>query len=269
MDMTAEAIKILLDAGKKSAGIVTHMAPSGDTQIVVDPAGNSITLGVPPHPRNHQLGNLLDLIALVKRFTGAGNPEPAVARTISIWCSPASVTAVLDDGDGDRRKHRATLPLIFSEQWKKLLAWQAHRPAMTQKQIIQALRIDLNGCARGDDIKVFRDLVMMVNKDGNAKVEHGKESFGKKVLAEVSGVTSIPDEIVLTIPVYTNPGLDGLADIRCAMEIDPVEGLFWIIPLATSMTWALQERQTMIREQLDAAFKDIESVFIYEGMPTA
>ncbi|MEN6333518.1 MAG: hypothetical protein ABFE01_04605 [Phycisphaerales bacterium] len=236
---------------------------------------------IPPKSRSHQLGNLIDLISLVKRFAGVGQPDPHAEQKISVWHSHDAVTAILDDGDEDRRLHRATMPLRISRPFAILQNWQMNRPSLSQKEVIRALRVEFSGCADADDIAVFRSLKFTENRDGESKIEHSKETFGKKVHAEVSVVKAIPEEIILNVPVYDNPWLNQPVPIRCAVEIDTLEGVFWIIPLADSMTAAIQDRQDEIRLKLQNSLKaDLSedhdandvfcpNVFIYEGEPTS
>lgn len=131
------------------------------------------------------------------------------------------------------RRDRATVPLAISKPFSWLMQ---PTKQMDQKSLIRLLRITFADClpAESNLISLLRSLKFTNNGEVQADINRGREAIGKQILNEVRGVDSLPDEIVLNVPVFEN--FKTIASIRCVIEINPDVGTFELIALPSQMS---------------------------------
>lgn len=135
-----------------------------------------------------------------------------------------------------RNNSRVVLRQSTQFAWLSQFAGQG----LPQKQLAQALRITFNGCLSVPDLpKSIARIEWMQTASGQSEVKHGADSWGKSVNAQVGGIAAIPEEFIVTVPVWENWSAYR-ATIRCAIEIDTANQKFSINPYPQEMQKAIQ-----------------------------
>ena len=144
---------------------------------------------------------------------------------------------------------------------------ELERKPKTQAELIRLLRIELAGSIDKALIARFRRLDWTNNAKTAATAEHGRESLGQEVLAEVSGTEDLPEELNLQVPVYRDVGRTTVYTVKCAVEIDTVQATFCVTPLPGQLDLAQESALTAIRDELVKGLSST-SVPIYAGNPS-
>lgn len=212
-------------------------------------------------PRKHLAGSLG---ALADMAQGMGDTCTAA------WYNRHEVSVVLDDTD---RRDVVSLPLTLSHPLRKLSSLEANRTLWwAQKDFINLLRIDLAGClgAAGNLLAVVRQLKFRQLAQSAGDLQHGKASLGKAIEAELTGAGSLPEQVVLHVPVFLNLVLP-TQPVLCALDIDPANEKLALIPLPGALEQALRGGESDIAEKLalHLADTDQKSVPVYYGQRTA
>jgi len=70
-------------------------------------------------------------------------------------------------------------------------------------------------------ITALRQIDFTRTSAGKSHVEHGKESLGRSVEAAVQQADKVPEDFVVRVPVYTNPGAGAfLVEVRVMLYLD-------------------------------------------------
>lgn len=178
---------------------------------------------VKPTTRSHTVSTVADLIAAANTWNLSG----------MIWVSSAAVVLIVDDDD---RRDRVTLPLERSHQFKALSALEKN-PKLDQLGFIRLLRIELSGAVgRSDLISAVRKIKWRTAAAGESNIQHGSESLGKTIEAEVTGAGGIPEEVIVNCPVYSNHGeREQSFGVMCDLEIIAAESKFHFKPIADEL----------------------------------
>lgn len=160
----------------------------------------------------------------------------------------------------DFAKDRAVCPLTLSPQFKQLAAI-AGKP-MSQAQFVRLLRVDFNGCVGSEGLlPLVRNLKWSAGSESSGNIQHGRESMGRSITAEVRGEAAIPEETYLVIQPWEN--FPFATRVDCAIEIDAANKTFALTPYPLSMRKAIDAGVEQIAELLTA--KDMPPAFL--GQP--
>lgn len=241
--------------GKNAEGVSTAnllSVPGDGRKVYVDQNGTLTPLDVTPACRGHKVDSVEDLIAAALRW----NSKPVV------WINGDAVVLLTDDDD---RRDRVTLPLVKSHQFARLIQLAA-KPELSQPDLIRLLRIDLPGAgARAVLLATVRNIKWRTAAAGNANIQHGNESMGKSIEAEVTGAGAIPEQVLVTGPVYRNHGeRDQSFGVLCDLEIVPADQVFRFKPLPDEIERVTEAALEGIRERL---FKELGDFAIFYGTP--
>jgi len=207
------------------------------------------TIDVPPEPRGHEVGTLDDLIRYAKRSDTDHEPV--------IWHSAGLVELVLDDAD---RRDMVTLPLSYSSPFVRITGLARQSKPMPQAELIRLLRVDLNVAPLA--IAPWRRLNWSQNKTAIGQVDHGTDRLGNDIQSKVTGTADLPDELVVSVPVYRNPGLRMEQPIRLAIELNTMEETIRVTPLPMEIELAADAVQQHIRERLVAGLGEDFPIFM-------
>jgi hypothetical protein len=132
-----------------------------------------------------------------------------------------------------------------------------------QPAMIRALRLKFIGAEkRAELLTAIRSLKWRQSSEGFADVQHGKESLGKSVESEVTGSGSIPELVVITCPVFSNPGEEeNEVGIGCDLDINPAEQTFSFQPIAGEIDAAVASALDDIRKRIEAACPTVLVLF--------
>lgn len=250
--MLKEALQYLWDSARSSQKAVILQVPGDGRTCTVDQDGKLVTLTIAPPLRAHQVDSVADLIAAA----GKWNTAPV------IWLNDTCPVLIIDDGD---RREKVSLPLKKTKQFSFLENLKSDH-GFDQVAMIRALRVDLPGAEkRAELITSIRTLKWRTSSEGSVDIQHGKESLGKSVENEVTGQGQIPELVVVTCPVFRNPGEEqNQFGIGCDLEIDSADQEFIFRPLPDEIENATASALNDIRSRLVNA---LPSVTILYGKP--
>lgn len=189
--------------------------------------------------------------ALVEFVASSGwvlDPEADEPSTkAEIYYDETAIVCVLD---GDERRDRATCKLVLSPQYKWLRD-VAPKQAYRQTDFVRLLRIDLRGCMAVETnlLGIVRQLKFDAAQQSVSNVQHGRESIGRTIAAEVAGTGAIPEEMALSIPVFEN--FPFIARVTCAVEVIVADQSFKLIPIPLDVPQAMEEAMAALAAVLE------------------
>jgi len=215
----------------------------------VDQGGTLTKIEVPPALRTHKVESVDDLAAAAEKWSGDN----------TVWIGTDAVRLVLNDAD---RRDVVTLPLVKSPQFKTLEK-MASQCLFDQQQLIRLLRIDLPGAERRNELlSTVRKIKFRQSTSGEDDIQHGKESLGRAIEAQVTGSGDIPETVVVAGPVYCNPGeREQSYVVGLDLEILPSEQKFRLCPLPDELDKAARDALQGIRYRLNESLPDGTAIF--------
>lgn len=257
MSLTEGAIlaiqKPVRDAEQLTKAVQIVDLPDPRKKLLVQ-SGQHEEIAVPPPFRNHTVGSLVDLISYADGKTKA-----------VVWHSPESVVLILDDDD---RRDCAVFPLVLSDAWEKLKKLDGQLTPLTQKDFIRLLRFVLGASAA--TITVFRKLSFQTQINGGGEIQKSRESLGNSIAAEVQGTADLPEELIVSVPIYQNAGERQVYSVRLLLEYDGQAQRILVTPDQGLLAELEEAHQADIRSRLTAGLVDDEehpAIPVYFGQP--
>lgn len=158
--------------------------------------------------------------------------------------------------DRNDRRDTAACRLDLSPQFR-WLSTESQQP-LNQAGIVRVLRIVFRGCLSRytELLGLLRQLKFTAGGQTEADLQHARESMGKSIQAAVTGISALPEELVLHVPVYENHPFT--VDVDCALEVFPAEQAFKLTPYPLEL-----------RRARDAAMSSIQDMLTGPGLPPA
>ena len=261
----ADGLRVIQETAVKAAG--------GDNRIVKLPGEPPGVYGVLTEdgsiekrfatrkPRQHRLLSISEVAGAIEHYSSIVEG----ANTPIVWYSPEMVKVVINDA--------STLPLVdclfvpltqfHTDQWTRICG--LHENQFGQKSFINLLRHELWDCIGESGaalVKQVRALDWSRSDHTRSQMEKGRASYGKDIEAEVRSQHGgdLPDDLTLSVRIYSDPALQVRRSIRCAIEADPVSQTFTLIPYAGEIERALDDEMTTISGILEA---DLECPILY------
>ncbi len=206
---------------------------------------------VPPPVRAHTVSTLDALTDYAKKLD---DPTKAV-----IWHAEDAIVLVLDDQD---RRDIVSMPLYKSQPF---LAASKLTPAATplsQQDVIGTLRHLLG--APKEVVAIFRSVDFQRADGATGEVHHGKNTLGKSVNAQLVNADRVPEELRLSIPVFTNFGLNSPFPLTLNVDVDPVRAMFRLVVAAGGLEELMDQAQQRIAQSLESLLDDTE-LPVYRG----
>lgn len=221
-------------------------------RIVTLPGGDtSIELADAPD-RKHHAASIESFADFVEDY------ENAV-----VWFNRAGAVAVLDDAND--RRNTIRLDLTLSPQLVDLQTMERNQKPLTQKEVIQLLRIRFRDAGLGNLADLFRNVKFSVDTSGQQTLEKNKMSAGKSILAAFHGLDAIPDAIAFLVPMFASR-FECRQEVMVAIEPDPQQQTFLLTPFPGEIERALcraeMEFGVAVREAIKA-----ETVPVLFGQP--
>lgn len=234
--MLKEAIDRLAELGSEAAGIeVQHLC---NRKLLVRQGTTYSTVEKDPLPRDHVASDLDGFVNLVEDLSeGAG----------IIFVGETEVIGILDS---DTRDDLVRMPLVRTRALDAALELAVPRD---QRTVISKLREELYGCCDERLLAVIRRLDFSRTSDGRSHVQHGRESLGKSVEAQVqSSDGEIPEITVFNMPAFKDPLLVSEIEFRCAVTVDPANEKLSFRPMGEQLERELLRVRKGIVERLGA-----------------
>jgi hypothetical protein len=255
--MIEQAMRLVAEMAVKSSAPML-VSENEDKKTYLFSSGAVLDVPVLPEVRSHTIESIGDLIAIANS-AGDENEFPPV-----VWYDGTEIVVVFDDVGS--RASKATLELAASQKWRRLDELSTSRAALSQKDFIRLLRIDLAGTLADS---VLLDLVRRVKFENGTVVTSeavkNRESLGRQIVSQVSSEKEIPETVTLSLPVYTTPGLADKYDVACSVEVDASQGTFRLAPLPDELSRVLNAAVREIGLVLDAGLT--EGIPFYHGAP--
>ena len=251
--MIKEALESLGKTFQAAASARVLNIPGNDgRKCYVDQNGTLTVYDVPPPLRAHHVNSVDDLIAAARKW----NTGPVV------WISGEAIVLVPDDAD---RRDRITLKLVKSAAFAKLCSL-ASEPELNQAELVRLLRVDLVGAVnRVGLLAAVRQIRFRQSTAGESTIQHGNESLGRTIESQVSGASEIPETVLVSCSVFSNPGeREKRLTIACDLEIITAESAFRFHPLPDELERVKDEALADIRETIGEA---LGNVAVFFGSP--
>lgn len=252
--MDPETLKTLIELAQQAASVRTIGTDADGRTVILQEQGKLRERATPAPLRSASFHDLESLQAYAAQQVEQGNqPE--------IWHCEEVVSLVLNNQD---RREVLHFPLNGSVELECLSQFAQQITLLPQSDFIRTLRMTLS--APPELIAPFRRLDWSSRSTGGAKVEHGRQSLGKELEAQISGIGELPEEIRLAVPLYRDQGERQQYTIRCLIEIDPIGQRFLLRPASGELEQALQAHQGDIRDRLLA---EVDKIPVYYGRYSA
>lgn len=262
MDINAaviDKIKELTDAVRAPRTVDTK-EPAHVFRYADAATGDVKRIDKEPEPRAHGLTTLESFIELA----GAVKDQKHGPALPVIWLGENSVELVIDD---PTRRDRAALPLETTPQFKTLESLKGITQ-LKQADLVRVLRVALAGCLpQGNGLLgLVRNLKFRNDAAGMGNLQHGRESMGKTIEAEVLGTDALPEEVTFHARVFDLPECRVARPVTCALEIDPHTQTFRLTPLPLQLEEALEAELSEIEARIRGA---VQGVPLYRGQCVA
>lgn len=245
--MLSEFIQTITSLARQSAETKVLKVEGSHRKLIVSQNGTHEWVDIDPPLRKCSLIGFDDVVATVTDSGMCPKPE--------VWVGPRGVVVLPDRDD---RHERLTLEPAMSERFELLVGLSGKRGGMSQRDALRMLRLQLNGTGVGAVETALRRLTFQRRSDGGGSIEHGRESLGRSVEAEVQQADSIPTEFTVTTPVWVNPGMRSLTSVPVQvgvfldLEAETVE----LRPLADEVAGGLLRAQQLVASGLREALDD-------------
>lgn len=189
----------------KAAG--ASILPNGDRAGFLIQNGTAQAIDIPPAARDHLVLTLGDIETAVENWEAE-----------TVFHDEDCVKVVIDDAD---RRDTVTMRLNKSKPFMELVALTKPRE-LTQRDFIRLLRTTFRGCYSDTDLSAIRSINFDSQAQGESYIAPGTEKIGKSIAAKVvmKDGGSVPEELRLVVPVYTNTGLTKALPTVLVLDVD-------------------------------------------------
>lgn len=243
----------VIDLPKEPPGVYGLMNSSGTFQRIVAAVA----------PRVHTLNSLDQIVPLVE------DVEQRQSGHCSVWYSQAGVVVLLqDEGLTSDLRSRVIVPLKHSPEFATLLQESKSPSTRDAKPFVQWLRTKLLDVLRDADeiLPLLRSLKGSSQESNRLQTGRGRESMGLEVDAEImSDLGDIPDYLIFTPRVFSDPSIQRRVTVRCALEINPRTLEVQLTPIDSDLVKAVDDELTAIGNVLKTSLR--ESVPVFFGTP--
>ena len=221
------------------------LTPVNDEVYALHPVDGTVSIYAKDQPP--QAGELLSVGDLAITLSTYANDSHIPV----CFVSNSEVELCIDATD--RQRNTWTLHLFTSERWEKL----SKGVSFSQKALVRWLR---ENEVPTTVVQSFRKLQFNRRSDGTRTVEHGKESLGRSVEAEVNGSIDIPEEIQIDVRVFKNHPFVGR--LILGVEIDHENERVEFFPIESSLDSVQEQALASVYEDVMAELSGTNCVVI-------
>ncbi len=259
MEGIDRAIREIRDLAVKAAGASVLVLPE-ERQFAIVQGDRSEREAMPAPFRKHKVSDLETLVDLADK-------EKESWPNAALWYGSEEVVLTYDATD---RREKAVLNLPISLPWETLLVLQVG-PGGTpkyfpQREFISLLRLNLGVPA--DVVALFRRIDWKHTRATRAVAGHGQESLGRDIESAVKGTAELPEELLLSVPVWDVDGLRQRYEVRVAVEIGSLEETFAVVPLPGALAAAREQAEGCVFKTLKRLLSETGlEIPVYHGSP--
>jgi hypothetical protein len=266
MEFSRDTLELLQKTAQEATRPTLLPIPGDLRHCYLVYGGRYERIDLQPDTRLHRPGSIGDLVGFVEWWA-----KEAPDAKMTLWHHDTAIVLVLDERD---RRDRALYPLTLSRPYlhlQKLDAGDCCANLLEHRQLVRLLRVEFAGCVMNADlIPMLNKVDWTKNEAANSRADRGRESLGKSIQAELVQAATIPEEIVLEVPVFENRDVCDTIQIRCALEILPQDQRFRLTPFPGQVPAAMATAQDKIHELLDELLHDgelSEKIAVFHGVP--
>lgn len=190
--------------------------------------------------RGHSFLTLDSFIKAVEKYGDAQS---------TVFVNLTSVVCVLADVDSGYREDKLTLALSLSPVFADL---DALKTPVKQDVLTRMLRTAFSQCEWSAPVRESVETIRWIrNESGDSDISAGRNSFGKSVLAEVSGMkTPIPEQATCTFRPYPTLENVGSVCVDCSLIVDQGAQTFLLQPQPMEVEAAKIRARELVRDYL-------------------
>lgn len=257
--MLKEAIEFLTGLGMRALAPQIFGANAEPAHVYYLRQGDSVErIEAARKPALHEVDDMLSLCRLARRWDEQGIGES------EFWIGQNEITLTANE-----TRDRASVALFVSPQMHAVREAEGAIVWRDQGAIVRMLRTVFGGALESEaTVDLFRRLKWRSSNQGERVVEHGKSSIGRSLEAELTGAGSIPDQIVVSIPVWNRLAI--VTRVPLLVEIDASAEKIALVARPGTFTRAILQAQSELAERLAVVAADEigERVMIYLGSPS-
>lgn len=210
------------------------------------------------HPlRDHTLDTIEDLCALAR-------DTEAMPGRREVWHDHAKVVLRSIQSPAESEIERGTLTLQVADRFRTLSG--ASNQLFDQRELVRLFKYKLVDGVDPTLLAIVRSLNFVANDQVANQLESQRESLGRSIERQVSGVADLPEMFPVTTQVYQNAVVDFTAVVRCSLEPDFEQRKFRFSIFGDDLADAIREAQRVLSERIGELIGD-ESVAVYAGKP--
>ena len=168
----------------------------------------------------------------IKSFEHTAPKRSAALEDVESFCSylltEGDGPAVFSTGNGpiaylnaDDRTEEARLGLLETDIYQSVCKLAGQPRSFDVKALVLALRFEFAGCVDESLETVFSRIDFERKSSGRRTVEHGNESLGRSVEANVQQRDDVPRSITMKFKLFRNGGLTDIsAEVKVGVYID-------------------------------------------------
>lgn len=165
---------------------------------------------LPPQLRKPSVRTVADLVALLA--------DQKIARAPEVYIGVQSAVVLLDR---DMRDQRGALLLPYTTAFNALREIAYDGWEFGPKEMVSKLRRTFGDAVPTNVMSALRKVDFSRKSTGKQHTEHGKESWGQSVEAEVQGAADFPTDFNIRTPVHLVDGLQyHMAEVEVGIELD-------------------------------------------------
>lgn len=238
--MLGEFLDKLIALGRSTAPRA-QVVPELRKVLLVD-NGVATLNDLPPMQRGGTLFTLGDVVNFAK----------GVCRKPECYVGGACVSILVD---ADDRSEVVRVPLQHTESFLRVLEMRKGAP-MSPRDAVKFLRFGIETNAGVERlISALRRVDFTRTADGTNTTEHGRESYGKAIAAQVQNRDDIPEAVDITVSVFRGPDLAPITQhsVRIGVYLDLERQCVILQPLADEVDRAMDAAVDAIATALGEA----------------
>lgn len=251
--MSAQLDKAAIDSvatlAKEAAALTIKEIPGDDRHVIIAQNGDWELHDLPPDRREHQVEDLPSFYEAVGFYSA-----PVV------YFNSDRIVAILDD---NVRKDCVTLDLHQDARFLELKSLTEGR-AFDHKSFLRWLRNSMSGAVDSLFVELIRAVNFTQQSEGSSHIAAGTEKLGKSIVGKVLVQGEVPEYVNLTVPVFSNRGLNHSYPLRLNLEMDIGQQKFIVYAPEPEINRVTLEAESWIGKELRT---NLPATTIFCGTP--
>jgi hypothetical protein len=231
------------------------LLPIDENTVLLTTKDGSKEIKKPFPVRSHSVETLPGFIAAAAKWGEKG----------VVWHTEDGL--LLTCSDEEYRRDLVSLALKQSPEFEllRVLEAQKDKNQMTQRELLKMLTRQLERCVPNSVVSAIRVITFNRGASGRAAIDHGKETLGHTIEAQVNSTENLPEQFLATIPIYDLAEFSIPVDIKLYLDVNVETQGFVCYPAPGALDRAVRNMQATIHERLE---KDLPKGYpVFQGEP--